>query len=87
VQDYDLYCHYVAGLVGIGLSQLFASSGRLKRWKGEPAPRRVTGHGCWVTGTAEGASAAALQAALLCLAAQRLLCKGCRPSGINNRVG
>ncbi len=24
--DYDLYCHYVAGLVGIGLSQLFAHS-------------------------------------------------------------
>lgn len=23
VEDYDLYCHYVAGLVGIGLSQLF----------------------------------------------------------------
>lgn len=27
VEEYDLYCHYVAGLVGIGLSQLFASSG------------------------------------------------------------
>ncbi|KAI8477155.1 MAG: farnesyl-diphosphate farnesyltransferase [Monoraphidium minutum] len=27
VAQYDLYCHYVAGLVGIGLSQLFASSG------------------------------------------------------------
>ncbi|KXZ56552.1 hypothetical protein GPECTOR_1g496 [Gonium pectorale] len=27
VADYDLYCHYVAGLVGIGLSQLFAASG------------------------------------------------------------
>ena len=26
IRDYDLYCHYVAGLVGIGLSQLFASS-------------------------------------------------------------
>ncbi|HXH18873.1 MAG TPA: squalene synthase [Chitinophagales bacterium] len=25
--DYDLYCHYVAGLVGIGLSKLFAASG------------------------------------------------------------
>lgn len=23
VADYDKYCHYVAGLVGIGLSQLF----------------------------------------------------------------
>lgn len=28
VEDYDLYCHYVAGLVGIGLSQLFSASGR-----------------------------------------------------------
>lgn len=27
VADYDLYCHYVAGLVGIGLSDLFAASG------------------------------------------------------------
>ena len=27
IKDYNLYCHYVAGLVGIGLSQLFASSG------------------------------------------------------------
>ena len=25
--DYDLYCHYVAGLVGIGLSKMFAASG------------------------------------------------------------
>lgn len=23
--DYDQYCHYVAGLVGIGLSQLFGA--------------------------------------------------------------
>jgi len=27
VEDWDLYCHYVAGLVGIGLSGLFANSG------------------------------------------------------------
>lgn len=27
VADYDLYCHYVAGLVGCGLSDLFAASG------------------------------------------------------------
>lgn len=26
VKDYDLYCHHVAGLVGIGLSQIFAVS-------------------------------------------------------------
>lgn len=25
--DYNLYCHYVAGLVGIGLSQMFAAGG------------------------------------------------------------
>lgn len=28
IQDWDLYCHYVAGLVGIGLSNLFAASER-----------------------------------------------------------
>lgn len=37
VVDYDLYCHYVAGLVGIGLSGLFSVSGvesaRLKEEK------------------------------------------------------
>jgi farnesyl-diphosphate farnesyltransferase len=27
VADYDLYCHYVAGLVGIGLSRIFSQSG------------------------------------------------------------
>lgn len=27
LEDWDLYCHYVAGLVGIGLSNLFAASG------------------------------------------------------------
>ncbi len=27
VDDYNLYCHYVAGLVGIGLSRLFSASG------------------------------------------------------------
>ena len=27
VQDYDLYCHYVAGLVGNGLTSLFVESG------------------------------------------------------------
>merc|ERR1712054_601105 len=25
-KEYDLYCHYVAGLVGIGLSQMFGFS-------------------------------------------------------------
>ena len=28
VAEYDLYCHYVAGLVGEGLSRLFAASGK-----------------------------------------------------------
>lgn len=27
IADFDLYCHYVAGLVGYGLSDLFAASG------------------------------------------------------------
>ncbi len=27
IEDYDLYCHYVAGLVGMGLSEIFAASG------------------------------------------------------------
>ncbi|CAF1077076.1 unnamed protein product [Brachionus calyciflorus] len=26
IQEYDLYCHYVAGLVGIGLTQIFVAS-------------------------------------------------------------
>ena len=26
-KEWDLYCHYVAGLVGIGLSRMFAASG------------------------------------------------------------
>ncbi|EPS74249.1 hypothetical protein M569_00507, partial [Genlisea aurea] len=28
VEDYDEYCHYVAGLVGLGLSKLFHASGK-----------------------------------------------------------
>jgi len=32
VADYNLYCHYVAGLVGIGLSNLFAASGLESQW-------------------------------------------------------
>lgn len=32
VEDYNLYCHYVAGLVGIGLSNLFAASGLEDSW-------------------------------------------------------
>jgi len=28
IKDYDLYCHYVAGLVGEGLSRLFSASGK-----------------------------------------------------------
>lgn len=27
IEDYELYCHYVAGLVGQGLSRLFSASG------------------------------------------------------------
>jgi farnesyl-diphosphate farnesyltransferase len=28
IGNYDLYCHYVAGFVGEGLSRLFAASGK-----------------------------------------------------------
>lgn len=34
VADYDLYCHYVAGLVGEGLSRLFSASGKEASWLG-----------------------------------------------------
>lgn len=27
IADYDEYCHYVAGLVGLGLSEMFSASG------------------------------------------------------------
>jgi len=32
IEDWDLYCHYVAGLVGEGLSCLLASSGKEQPW-------------------------------------------------------
>lgn len=32
LKDYDLYCHYVAGLVGIGLSQIWAASELESQW-------------------------------------------------------
>lgn len=32
IEDYDLYCHYVAGLVGVGLSGLFSASGAENPW-------------------------------------------------------
>ncbi|KAF8584247.1 farnesyl-diphosphate farnesyltransferase [Ramaria rubella] len=35
LEDYDLYCHYVAGLVGEGLSRIFAASGKEALWLGE----------------------------------------------------
>ncbi|KAF5362051.1 hypothetical protein D9756_002090 [Leucocoprinus leucothites] len=34
IADYDLYCHYVAGLVGEGLSRLFSESGKEAEWLG-----------------------------------------------------
>ncbi|THG97942.1 hypothetical protein EW145_g7510, partial [Phellinidium pouzarii] len=37
VSDYDLYCHYVAGLVGEGLSRLFSASGKEAPWLSEQA--------------------------------------------------
>lgn len=32
VEEYDLYCHYVAGLVGEGLSRLFVATGKEQSW-------------------------------------------------------
>lgn len=32
IEDYDLYCHYVAGLVGEGLSGIFSASGKERDW-------------------------------------------------------
>ena len=32
IADYDLYCHYAAGLVGEGLSSLFSTSGKERPW-------------------------------------------------------
>ena len=34
IADYDEYCHYVAGLVGLGLSDIFSACGECKtlRW-------------------------------------------------------
>ena len=35
IQDLDLYCHYVAGLVGEGVSRLFSASGKEQVWLGD----------------------------------------------------
>jgi farnesyl-diphosphate farnesyltransferase len=35
IEEYDLYCHYVAGIVGEGLSSLFSASGKEAPWLGE----------------------------------------------------
>ncbi|KAI0032962.1 isoprenoid synthase domain-containing protein [Vararia minispora EC-137] len=35
IEDYDLYCHYVAGLVGEGLSRLFSATGKEAPWLAE----------------------------------------------------
>lgn len=35
VADYDLYCHYVAGLVGEGLSRIWSASGKEAAYIGE----------------------------------------------------
>lgn len=34
IEDWDLYCHYVAGLVGEGISRLVAASGKEVPWLG-----------------------------------------------------
>lgn len=33
VAQYDEYCHFVAGLVGIGLSQMFGAQRRRAAWR------------------------------------------------------
>ena len=38
MQDFDLYTHYVAGLVGIGLTGLFQDSGLEDRLIGDDIP-------------------------------------------------
>lgn len=35
ITDYELYCHFVAGLVGEGLSRIWAASGKEAPWLGE----------------------------------------------------
>ncbi|KIY46832.1 farnesyl-diphosphate farnesyltransferase [Fistulina hepatica ATCC 64428] len=35
IADYDLYCHYVAGLVGEGLSRIFSASKKEAAWLGD----------------------------------------------------
>lgn len=35
VAEYDLYCHYVAGLVGEGLSRIFSASDKEADWLGQ----------------------------------------------------
>jgi farnesyl-diphosphate farnesyltransferase len=35
IEDWDLYCHFVAGLVGEGLSRLLAASGKEQPWLGD----------------------------------------------------
>nr|AFR13032.1 squalene synthase [Wolfiporia cocos]AFR13033.1 squalene synthase [Wolfiporia cocos] len=35
ISDYDLYCHYVAGLVGEGVTRLWSASGKEAPWLGE----------------------------------------------------
>lgn len=44
VAEYDLYCHYVAGLVGIGLSQLFAACGLESASLGHKAYEPLSNH-------------------------------------------
>ena len=35
ISEYDLYCHYVAGVVGEGLSRLFSATGKERDWIAE----------------------------------------------------
>lgn len=53
LKEYDLYCHYVAGLVGEGLTRMFAESG-LEDPQVRVGGREELGWWLWVGGVAVG---------------------------------
>eukprot|EP00967_Tisochrysis_lutea_P001223 scaffold1624_cov16-Tisochrysis_lutea.AAC.1 len=53
--EYDLYCHYVAGLVGIGLSQLFENGVRACDQVTRPASEKKRARKCFPTCSTDAA--------------------------------
>ena len=51
VDDWNKYCHYVAGLVGIGLSNLFQASGLEDEWFGEKSDEYANSMGLFLQKT------------------------------------